>query len=312
MIKQPRFALPADCKLILEEVRSKSSDYSRIWRDRVQGESLEVAISTIRSRIDPERPYFFGQLSNGIRFAGDARDFPAALHAMYPDCNSTLINALISEVGDREGDIIDVGANIGVVGASLARQIGARGHLHAFEPSPESFKMAAATMALNNLENVTVAEAALGDTDGDITFHATPGNSAIASSYRHGFPLLNEWAEIIVPSRRIDTLLREGAFKNVTLIKVDVEGSEMRVLGGAKETIRRFRPMVVYEYTPVAAASHGWTDRDSISLLEQLAPFRFDAVVEPPLDAFSSVGRRVSFPLPQGLGEQVNVFARPC
>jgi hypothetical protein len=142
-------------------------------------------------------------------------------------------------------------------------------------------------------------------------FQATPGNSAIASASRHDFPFLNEWVQIVVPMHRIDTFVAERNCDNLLLIKIDVEGHELKVLQGATSTIQKFKPTVVYEYTPVAAPNHGWTGNDSVSLLQSAIPFSLEALIEPPLGGMG-VGRQVvGFPLPEGVHDQVNVFARP-
>jgi FkbM family methyltransferase len=308
--KQPLTISYADCARILDEVQSKSDNYQRLWQNRPAGQSLAETMAEVRRNVDPDRPFFFGKLPSGINFAGDARDFPAVLHAICPDCNATLINGLIEEIRGREGEVFDIGTNIGVVAATLARQMGSRGHVHAFEPSPETIKVAAATLALNGLDNFTLTEAAVSDRDGEMTFQATPGNSAIASASRHDFPFLNEWVQIVVPMRRVDTLVSERDCDNLVLIKIDVEGHELKVLRGATSTIQKFKPTVVYEYTPVAATSHGWTGKDSVSLLQSAIPFSFEALIEQPLGGMVG-GQTVPFPLPEGVHDQVNVFARP-
>jgi Methyltransferase FkbM domain len=142
------------------------------------------------------------------------------------------------------------------------------------------------------------------DSDGSLVFHATPGNSAIASARRHSFGLLNEWQEVTVPAVRLDTLHEAGELDGVTVLKVDVEGHEASVLAGALDFIAAVRPTVVYEFTPVASAEHGWTQEDSIALLSKAGDFEFSALAE-------SDGRWLPFPLPAGYQGQVNVFARP-
>jgi FkbM family methyltransferase len=220
--KQPLVTSHADCARILDEIRAKSGNYQPLWQNRPAGQSLAETMTEVRRNVDPDRPFFVGTLSSGINFAGDARDFPAVLHAIYPDCNATLINGLIEEIHGREGEVFDIGANIGVVAASLAREMGSRGHVHAFDPSPETIKVAAATLALNGLDNFTLTESAVSEGDGEMIFQATPGNSAIASASRHDFPFLNEWVQIVVPTRRIDTFVSERNCDNLMLIKIDV------------------------------------------------------------------------------------------
>lgn len=310
--KAPAILLPLDCVRVLDEVRTKSCEYEHLWKGYRAGNSFAELMDDIRRNVDPDRPYFIREMPNGVRFAGDARDFPSVLHALYPHCNDTLIGGLIGEIGDRDGDVLDIGANIGIVAANLARHLGRGRRLHAFEPAAETMKLAAATLALNRLDNFTLTCVAVSDRDGVTTFQSAPGNSAIASVNRHDFPFLNKWVEVSVPSRRIDTLVAERGCRQLSLIKIDVEGHEMSVLRSAAVTIRELRPTIVYEYTPAAASSHGWTAEDSVRLLQGVVPFNFEALVEPSLERIEETGQIVPFPLPEGIQNQVNVFARPA
>lgn len=257
-----------------------------------------------RADVSSRRPYFTGTLDNGIRFMGDARDWPSALHAVDPGCNSLLIDALAQELTRRPGNYVDVGTNIGAVATSMAAHLAPKGRVLAFEPSPDTLRLAASTIALNEADNVTLFNAAVSDTDGSLVFQATPGNSAIASPRRHNFGLLNEWHEVTVPAVRLDSLHAAGELDGATLLKIDVEGHELSVLQGALEFIAAARPTVVYEYTPVAARDNGWTEEDSMALIRGAGDFEFEALGE-------SDGRWVPFPLPEGYTDQVNVFARP-
>jgi FkbM family methyltransferase len=257
-----------------------------------------------RAAVPPSRPYFTGTLAGGLRFMGDARDFPSALHAVDPACNTILMDALKRELSRRPGNYVDVGTNIGVVAASMAAHLAPAGQVFAFEPSPETVRLAASTIALNDADNVTLFNAAVSDSDGSLVFNATPGNSAIASPRRHSFGLLNVWQEVTVPAVRLDTLHADGELDGVSLLKIDVEGHELSVLRGALEFIAAARPTVVFEYTPVAAPDHGWTQEDAIDLLGRAGDFEFEALAE-------SDGSVLPFPLPAGYLGQVNVFARP-
>ncbi|WP_147251455.1 FkbM family methyltransferase [Blastococcus sp. TBT05-19] len=314
-----RLELP-ECREILADVQQRTGDFSEMWAALTEADFQRSGRRTgLLSRVDstfigdfdrrratipPDRPYFTGALANGVRYMGDARDWPSALHAVDPECNGVLIAALEEELSRRPGNVVDVGTNIGVVAASLAAHVGPTGRVVAFEPSPDTVRLAASTIALNDAGNVTLYNAAVSDADGSLVFNATPGNSAIASARRHAFGLLNEWEEVTVPALRLDTLHGDGELDGVSLVKIDVEGHELSVLRGALEFIAATRPTVVYEYTPVAAADHGWTQEDSIALLSKAGDFEFTALAE-------SDGEVLPFPLPAGYAGQVNVFARP-
>jgi FkbM family methyltransferase len=268
----------------------------------------------MRDQVDPHFPYFFGQLENGVKFAADARDLPGALHAIYPSCNSVLINGLIDCIGGQGGDVLDVGTNIGVVAASLARHIDSRGRVFAFEPSPETFRIAAATLALNEAHNVVLTQSAIGDQGGIIKFNSAPGNSAIASSLDHGFSFMNTWTEIAVHCTSIDDFVDREQISSVSLIKIDVEGAELNVLRGAKSVIMCKRPSVVFEYTPKLAHDLGFDENQYIETFSDASRYYFESLVEPNLSPSSdrdAGASMIPFPLPVGADAQINVFARP-
>lgn len=302
----PRVLAPEDYRIALAELETRTSDYSE-WFERFAADPS--VMDELRSAVDPERPYFVATMGNGIRFMGDARDFASVLSAAYPHCNAVLIGALIAQLGDEGGDVFDVGTNIGVVAASLARHLGERGHVHAFEPTPDTAKLAAATFALNGVRNVTLSEIALGDTDGTITFQSTPGNTAIASMATHDFAFHTEFEPITVPCRRIDTITRERGIERLRLVKIDVEGEELSVLRGGRATFAGQRPTVVYEYTPAFADVGRYTAQSHLPLLSEAGATRFRALVEPPFDDANAPSLWLRFPFDSHVKSQVNVFA---
>jgi FkbM family methyltransferase len=310
----------AECREVLAGTEKLVGDHSAMWAalreaefqrsgpaSNLLGRVNHLFVDDFRRRredVSPRHPFFTGTLDNGIRYLGDARDWPSALHAVDPGCNSLLIDALGRELARRPGNYVDVGTNIGVVASSMATQLGTRGKVFAFEPSPDTMRLAASTVALNGLDNVTLFNAAVSDSDGELVFQTTPGNSAIASPRRHNFGLLNEWQEVTVPAVRLDTLHAAGELEGVTLLKIDVEGHELSVLQGATGFIGAALPTVVYEYTPVAARDNGWSEQDSMALISGAGDYEFTALGE-------GDGRWVTFPLPEGYTDQVNVVARP-
>ncbi|MCZ2830305.1 FkbM family methyltransferase [Modestobacter sp. VKM Ac-2986] len=310
----------AECREVLAGVQEEIGDPSAMWTALVDaqfrrsgrrtellttvGEEFIRDFERRRADVPADRPFFTGTHAGGVRFLGDARDWPSALHAVDPGCNSILIDALRAELSRRPGDFVDVGTNIGVLAVSIAAHLAPGGQVLAFEPSPDTARLAAATIALNDADNVTLLDAAVSDADGSLSFNTTPGNSAIASARRHQFGLLNEWESVTVPAVRLDTLHAAGELDGVSVVKIDVEGHELGVLRGALGFIAAVRPTVVFEYTPVAAADHGWTQEDAVALLRRAGEFEFTALSE-------SDGGVLPFPLPAGHSGQVNVFARP-
>lgn len=128
----------------------------------------------------------------------------------------------------KDGTVVaDIGANIGI----MSRMFASRGGIvHAFEPSPSALELLEVNTA--DLPNVTIHRVALSDGEGTTRFNELYGNS-VSSISKEG---------IEVPMRTLDSI---GIMP--TVIKIDVEGYEHRVLRGAAETIRSCRPVILFE-----------------------------------------------------------------
>ncbi len=143
--------------------------------------------------------------------------------------------------------VVDGGAHIGVLSVLLASLCPA-GRVYAFEPGGASRAHLVANLAANRMDNVVVEAAALYDTDAgvDFDFDSTyPAGSHVGAAGPR------------VESIRLDTWARARGIERLDLLKLDVEGSEIAVLAGATETIRRFRPTTIVECNPVALRRFG-------------------------------------------------------
>ncbi len=132
------------------------------------------------------------------------------------------------------GDVaIDVGANVGAYALLLGRWVGPRGRVFAFEPAPAVHEALARHIRLNQLAGVVqpVASAVSdGETEASLMVAGTSGESRLA--------VAGDTGDVCsVPLTTIDGFCaREGLAPD--FIKVDVEGWELAVLRGARETIR--------------------------------------------------------------------------
>lgn len=141
--------------------------------------------------------------------------------------------------------IFDVGANIGAA-ALYFDTYADNCTIHAFEPSPETFLKARQNFALNKQARITLNKIGLGDR---ITEHnlyqvneRNPGMNRI-------LPELNN-PEFEAYKIRLDTLdnyfITQG-IEELSLIKIDVEGFEMKVIQGGLITIKRYHPIILIE-----------------------------------------------------------------
>jgi FkbM family methyltransferase len=144
----------------------------------------------------------------------------------------------------RAGDAaLDVGANMGYYTLVAALQVGSRGCVHAFEPAPDTLRLLRANAGLNPAAPITVHAQAVSDHCGETRFFAAPADRSGYSSLRDLG--LETQSVHTVPCIALDSLLDE--LPPVRLIKIDVEGAELRVLRGMRGLIARDRPHIIIE-----------------------------------------------------------------
>lgn len=163
----------------------------------------------------------------------------------------------------KDSSCIDIGSHAGSF-VDLFLKYAPQGQHFAFEPLPDLCRGLRAKYSKNS--NVAVVEAALSDADGTASFThvvSNPGYSGLRER-RYDRPT-EELRKIVVPVRRLDDVVPNTI--RVRLIKIDVEGAELQVLRGAKETLRRSRPVVIFEHGLGAADCYGTTPADVYGLL---------------------------------------------
>lgn len=159
------------------------------------------------------------------------------------------------------GDVcVDIGASYGTYTVPLARLASPGGWVHAFEPRSRSRAVLAGAVAGLTRGNVTVHPVALADHDGVETIVTprrrwllpVPGRTFLKGPLGDGYydDFAGEFggaSERAIDVRTLDGFVRDGRIARVDLVKIDVEGAELRVCRGAEETLTRFRPVVVCE-----------------------------------------------------------------
>lgn len=125
----------------------------------------------------------------------------------------------IVEIPD-DGVVVDLGANVGTATAFF-RAHSSRARIIAVEPDPETCSRLRANVG--SLPDVEVIEAAVTDQDGTVALRRT--DSSWSASLNWG-----DHGEVEVRAVRLQTLLSELDIGEVDLLKVDVEGSEYRIV----------------------------------------------------------------------------------
>ena len=136
--------------------------------------------------------------------------------------------------------VVEVGANLGGHTVVLSRLVGPHGEVHAFEPQRIVFQTLCANLALNQCTNVFATQAGVGASAGTILVPAL--NPAEPCNFG-GLSLRDTKFGETVPLVTLDSVNLIGCH----LLKVDVEGMEVEVLTGGKETIMTYHPLMYLE-----------------------------------------------------------------
>ena len=153
----------------------------------------------------------------------------------------------------KAGDtVVDIGANIGAYSYAFLNKVGKAGEVLSFEPYKPSFECL--EYNLGGYENVHIENIAIGQCNG----FCIPicENDNIGMSFIKTSEVKNENTVAVVP-------LDDYKLKKCDFIKIDVEGYEVNVLNGAKNTILRHKPILMIEVNDFALERAG-TNRDEL------------------------------------------------
>lgn len=181
----------------------------------------------------------------------------------------------------RPGDVfVDIGASIGLFTLIAAHCVGNTGRVYAFEPCSRTYHRLLASVQLNRLVNVSCYQLALSDRitqlDMIISLDGFDAWNSLAQ------PVAGEsFAVETVNCTTWDSFVQEqNLVGRVTMMKIDVEGWETRVLLGGSETLSRMdAPILQVEFTEQAAQAAGSSCAELYHLLEELGyqMFVYDA-----------------------------------
>jgi FkbM family methyltransferase len=176
--------------------------------------------------------------------------------AFDPD-EVNLVLQLLGARREQRGDgvvALDCGANIGVHSVEWSRFMHSWGRVLAFEAQERIFYALAGNLALNNCLNARAIWSAVGRECGEIrvpildyTKPASFGSLEIRPAERAEF--IGQKADYSGSGTSPAPLISIDSLKlpRVDLIKIDVEGMELEVLEGARESIQSFKPSLLIE-----------------------------------------------------------------
>lgn len=180
----------------------------------------------------------------------------------YYDLPTQLVLRALLRPGD---EVMDVGANIGMITLLAADLVGPAGKVEAFEPNPACVERIAELLRENEIGHVRLHPVGLSDCN-DTALLTIPGTTTGSGT------LSRVTAE--EPSQQFSVSVVRGddrsELSRPIVLKVDVEGHEVRVLRGLQQTLLRCRPAVLAETIEAHLARAGLHVGDLVRLLQSL------------------------------------------
>jgi len=173
----------------------------------------------------------------------------------------------LSEFNDK--NILDIGAHIGYHSMNFATLT--KGKVYSFEPQPQNFKLLHLNARTNNLKNIHPIMMGLSDLD---EFSKIPLVSKNKDKGNIGDFTINNLTSNIyskIHSRTLDSFNLE----NISLIKIDVQGWEKKVLKGAEETLKRCKPLLIIEFEKHQLLKTNTSVKELIAYIKELDYYIF-------------------------------------
>ncbi|MDB2418972.1 FkbM family methyltransferase [Amylibacter sp.] len=141
---------------------------------------------------------------------------------------------------------LDIGANVGTTTIPVAL-LHPNVMVHSFEPNPAINIKLKQHINMNAVNNVTVFDFGLSNKSSTSKFYFSSvkkGNHGTSSLRRNSD--ISSPAEMDIQLHTVDEHYQDSSIP-ISLIKIDVQGFEMEVLEGAQHTIKRFKPVILFE-----------------------------------------------------------------
>jgi FkbM family methyltransferase len=183
----------------------------------------------------------FTTMLHGYYYEGDAANL-IDYHILSRGSFEPGLTQLLSRVASHYDTalLLDVGANVGVHSLGLCRNFR---QVIAVEPNPVVYERLKRTITFNGIKNIDLQPYALGSSEGKVMFKL-PSRGNLGTGR-----VVDEVAQnnvVSVPLTAGDILVSKYSDPLVA-VKIDVEGLEISVLEGLKNSLDTFRPFIAIE-----------------------------------------------------------------
>jgi len=212
---------------------------------------------------------FSKKLQNGLKInfvynSKIAREFLLCDPAVPDHVWEPQTTKLLLHFSNKAKNVIIAGAYFGDQAIPVANNIKGTGFCHTFEPNKNNANLIIENAKLNKLDNMLINNLALWNKSNEkLVFE---GEDALASTVEAISP-----AAQVLHTITIDDYINENKVGKIDLFMIDVEGSEIKVLQGAVEMLKKDKPVVVFEtHSLYDDWSNGLQNSPSAILMKEL------------------------------------------
>lgn len=188
-------------------------------------------------------------------------------------CHEPQITKTIKRICKRGMTVIDIGANIGAHTFRFAKLVGPNGRVIAFEPMSWAFRKLERNLVLNDFRNIELVKVALSNTieaNKEIQFSSSwpleyNEEDAECHPVHHGYGVKEA-----VRLCTLDREIKERGVKQVDLVKIDVDGYELKVCQGGAATLQEHNPVIIIEIGKPTMEEVGDSPEELINMLFDL------------------------------------------
>lgn len=197
----------------------------------------------------------------------DRRDGIVAQSILYSGGWEPHISSVLTKLVKKGDTVVEVGANYGYHTILLGKLVGDKGHIYTYEANPDVCnQILYKNIILNDLtNNVHINCIAVSDEEKEVKF--LTGYSNLGGSFVIGknvnidslttkIPELKDWTTKTVNTTYLDKDLNK--LKNIDILRMDAEGSELPIINGAKNLIQSSKHIkIIMEWSVEMLANFG-------------------------------------------------------